>query len=296
MNVLPFDKQVAIIAALAEGCSIRAVERLTGVHRDTIMRLAVRVGQGCARLHDRNMLAVRPTRIEMDEVWSYVGKKRRKVTQNDNADVVGDQYVFTAIDATSKAFISYRIGKRDHETTEHFVWDLRDRVLGRPEISSDNMASYESVVDAYFGNRCHYGQIVKKYVGEPGKDAARRYSPGVVVAVARRRMIGQPQNISTSYVERSNLTIRMSCRRFTRLTNAFSKKLENHAAAVSLFVAHFNWCRVHEATRTTPAVGIGIADHVWSIGELVAAALGEMDRPEKGRTVGPFTVIEGGRA
>ena len=293
MNILPFEKQVEIIAALTEGCSIRLVERMTGVHRDTIMRLGVRIGQACERMHDRTMHSLRVNRIEVDEIWSYVGKKRAKMTPKDGAEL-GDQYLFTALASSTKALIGYKMGKRDLFTARAFLTDLRERVLGAPEISSDSLPAYERCITEIFGDRCTYGQIVKKYAGEPGKDAARRYSPGYVVDVDRRAVIGQPSHISTSYVERSNLTIRMANRRFTRLTNGFSKKLENHAAATSLFVHHYNFCRTHEAHGVTPAMALGIADHPWRIGELLQAALGQVDRPEIGARYGRFTVIDGG--
>ena len=293
MNVLPFEKQIAVISALTEGCSIRTVERLTGVHRDTIMRLGVRVGSACARLHDRTMHSVRVNCLELDEAWSYIGKKQRHLNPTD-APEMGDQYVFFAIAGTAKAIVSYRIGKRTSENFNAFLWDLRERVIGQPEISSDAHPAYPEAIEQAFGAACTYGQIVKKYVGEPAIDAARRYSPGWVVAVERKAIVGRPRHISTSYVERQNLSLRMASRRFTRLTNGFSKKLENHAAAVSLFVWHFNFCRVHETLRVTPAMALGIADHIWTIGELVAAASAEIDRPELGERRGRFTVIEGG--
>ena len=268
---------------------------MTGVHRDTIMRLGVRIGKGCARLHDRRMLGIRVSRIELDEMWSYVGKKQRKLTPKDGADV-GDQYVFAALDAIGKGILSYRVGKRDADNTYRFLADLRERVLGRPEISSDSFGAYERAVDETFGiYGCLYGQIHKTYAGEPPRDAARRYSPGYVVGVERRGVIGRPGTISTSYVERQNLTLRMGSRRFTRLTNGFSKKLENHIAAVALYVAHYNLCRVHEATRVTPAMSLGIERSIWSISDLVAAALQVLDRPEAVRRYGPFEVIDGGK-
>lgn len=293
MNILSRDKQIEIIAALTEGCSIRAVERLTHVHRDTIMRLGARVGHGCARLHDYRMLGLRVGRIELDELWSFVGKKQKRVSRKDEA-VTGDQYVFTALASTSKAIIAYRVGKRNGENTEAFVADLRERVIGTPEISSDGLHYYETAVRFAFGNRVAYGQIVKSYVGEPPKDAARRYSPGTVVAVNRQVISGVPAHISTSYVERSNLSVRMACRRFTRLTSGFSKRLEHHAAAFALFAAHYNWVRVHETTRMTPAMALGLTDHPWSIGELLDAAL-EYE-PSKPRVQRRFRVIEGGKA
>jgi len=295
MNTLSRDQQVAIIAALTEGCSIRSVERLTGVHRDTIMRLSVRVGMGAARLHDRTMHSLRVNRIEMDEVWSYVGKKRRQVTKADGPDV-GDQYVFTALASSAKAIISYRIGKRDGENTGAFIADLRQRVLGRPELSTDGWPAYADAIEQAFGASCTYGQVVKTYsvTHLAVTEASRRYSPAQVVAVDRQAIVGMPLHISTSYAERSNLSLRMASRRFTRLTNGFSKKLENHAAAVALYVAHYNLCRVHEALRITPAMAVGVADHIWTIGELVNACLA--NAPIDRRRRRNFRVIQGGKA
>jgi IS1 family transposase len=271
MNILTREKQIAVISALTEGCSIRSVERLTGIHRDTIMRLGVRVGDGCAALHDDMMQFVQVNRLELDELWSYVGKKQRQVRPDDPADL-GDQYVFVGIDGTRKAIISYRVGKRDGYNTNAFLADLRQRIVNKPEISSDGFSAYPDAVERAFGSDCTFGQIIKQYRGEPAIDTARRYSPGVVVGVDYRRVVGAQAKISTSYVERGNLSVRMGSRRFTRLTNAFSKKLANHVAAVSLYVAHFNLCRVHESLRITPAMAMGITDHIWSIGELVDAA------------------------
>lgn len=274
MNILSRGQKITAISALTEGCSIRATERLTGIHRDTIMRLGVRVGEGCAELHDEMMRFVQVNRLELDELWSYVGKKQRRVKQTDPADL-GDQYVFIGIDATRKAIISYRVGKRDGENTNAFLADLRSRIVNRPEISSDGFRPYLEAVERAFGADCAYGQIIKQYDGEPAIDTARRYSPGVVVGVERRWVIGAQRKICTSYVERGNLSVRIASRRFTRLTNGFSKKLANHVAAVSLYVTHFNLCRVHESLRITPAMAMGITDHIWTIGELVDAALAE---------------------
>ena len=295
MNILPFDKQVAAIAALTEGCSIRATERLTSIHRDTITRLGVRVGQGCARLHDGLMHDLNVNFIELDEIWSYVGKKQRRVQPDDSPDV-GDAYTFTALDATSKAFLAYRVGKRTSEHTQAFLADLGERIINRPQISSDAFPAYPDAIERAFGSEVDYGQIVKQYMGEPPVDTARRYSPGAVVGVRKRPVMGRPRldRVSTSYVERSNLTIRMQQRRFTRLTNGFSKKLENHEAAVSLFMAHYNLCHVHETIRMTPAMMLGVADHIWSVGELIEV-VASSDLPEPpGQRFGHLRVIDGG--
>jgi IS1 family transposase len=272
MNVLLRDQQIAVISALSEGMSIRSVERLTGIHRDTIMRLGAKIGRGCAALHDTIMWNIQSTAIELDELWSYVGKKQRKVKATDSADK-GDQYVFIGLGSFNKAIISYRIGKRNQANTEAFVADLRERVLGNPQINSDAWPAYEGAVTSEFDGS-PYGQVVKTFRGEPGPTAARRYSPGVVVAVSKRAVAGRPREdtICTSYVERSNLNVRMDCRRFTRLTNGYSKKLENHEAAVGLFVCVYNFCRVHSSLQATPAMALGLTDHIWTIAELIDAA------------------------
>jgi IS1 family transposase len=252
--------------------------------------LGVRVGDGCAALHDRLMRDLHVNLLEFDEVWSFIGKKQKRLGPNDLREK-GDCYIFTALSATHKAIISYRIGKRSGANANAFAMDVRQRILGRPQISSDGFNPYVDAIEQAFGSEVDYGQIVKVYAGEPGPDTARRYSPGVVVDVRKAVIAGASdrKKISTSFVERSNLTIRMQCRRLTRLTNAFSKKLENHAAAVALFVVHYNLCRVHEALRITPAMALGVTDHIWTIGELIDAA-------RAAPSMRPFTVIQGGRA
>ena len=276
MNILPFERQIEVIAALTEGCSIRSTERLTGVHRDTIMRLGVRVGNGCKYVHDRYMRDLNVGRIELDEIWSFVGKKQRRAKIAGTRDF-GDQYIFVALDATGKAILSYMVGKRGAEVTQAFVADLRERVINRPEISTDGFRYYVDAIEWAFGTEVDFGQIVKHYQGEPGPEAARRYSPGYVVNVTKKQIMGRPERISTSLVERSNLTVRMQCRRFTRLTHGFSKKLDDHKAAVSLYVGRYNFCRVHETLRITRTMALGVTDHIWNIGELVESALGSVD-------------------
>lgn len=264
-----------------------------GVHRDTIMRLGVRFGNGCTRLQDQAFRDLYFPLIEVDELWSCVGKKQRKLKPEDGPDK-GDQYIFTALDAISKALICHRVGKRDGDTTRAFIWDLRERITNIPQISSDAFKPYEAAIQDAFGDDVHYGQIVKHYAGEPPTNAARGYSPGTVVGLQRQRVVGFPTRFqtSTSYVERSNLTFRMQNRRLTRLTNGFSKKLENHKAAIGMFVAHYNFCRVHEALRITPAMQLEVTDHVWDIGELVDVATGMEATPTPTR--GRLEVVEGG--
>ena len=290
MNVLPLEKQVAVIGMLCEGLS----SRLTGVHRDTIGALLLRVGNGCAVLHDKMFVNMEPSQVQIDELWAFIGKKQRRLKPTDHPDK-GDCYTFIALDAVGKGILSYRTGKRDGDTARAFLTDLRARVLGTPVLSSDAFPAYEYLVAEVFGRQVHYGQIHKRYVGEPHKDAARRYSPGVVVSVDRKTIIGEPplELIGTSHVERINLSVRMGQRRFTRLTNAYSKSFTHHCAAVNLFVAHYNYGRQHETLRCTPAVALGIADRPWPVSTLIEAAE-LMVEPLPGQRVGRFRVIEGG--
>ena len=280
MNVLSFEKQVQVISALTEGCSIRSTERLTGANRNTVMTLGVRVGDGCERLHDRLMRDLNVGIIECDEQWDFIAKKQKRVKQGDPSEF-GDVWLHVAISATHKAVISYVVGKREGTYTQELADDLRGRILNRPQITADGYAPYIGAIEAAFGTDVDFATITKKYAGDSNlPDAAHRYSPGHVAGVERTVIRGRPkrENISTSYVERFNLSSRMQMRRCTRLTNGFSKKLENHRAAISLWIAFYNLCRVHETLRCTPAMALGVTDHIWMIGELVAAAL-ESDTP-----------------
>jgi IS1 family transposase len=297
MNILSRDKQIEVIAALCEGVGVRTASRLTGVNRGTVASLALRVGLGCMELHDRLMVGVRTDRLELDETWSFVGKKQKNTKRHETQK--GDQYVFIGMAARQKAIVSYRIGKRDTWNMEQFIGDLRERVIGQPEISTDGFHPYRPAIRDAFGENASHGVIVKTYsVTNLARDAATRYSPAAVVAVSRDVAAGAPEYISTSYVERQNLSLRMGSRRFTRLTNGFSKKLDNHCAAVALYVAHYNLCRIHEALRTTPAKALGVADKAWTIAQLVDAALNvapalpKETPPERRRG---FTVISGGK-
>ncbi|HEV2100082.1 MAG TPA: hypothetical protein VGR45_14315 [Stellaceae bacterium] len=245
-------------------------------------------------MHDSMMRGLHVSRIELDEAWSFVAKKQRHLKRTDPADF-GDQYVFLALAGAGKAIISWRVGKRNGENCRALLADLRARVLGAPEISSDAFPAYPDAVEQAFGTECSFGTIEKHYAVDGAVEAARRYSPAAVVSIRRRRIIGAQRAISTSYIERQNLTLRMQQRRFTRLTNAFSKKLESHIAAVPLYVAHYNLCRVHETLRVTPAMQLGATDHIWTIGELVDAALDGVLPAPGGRRYGRFWVIDGDR-
>jgi IS1 family transposase len=299
MNFLSREKQIEIIAALCEGVGQRAVTRLTGTDRKTVARLALRVGRGCQELHDRLMTGIRVNRLELDEAWSFVAKKQKNVLRHE-INAKGDQYIFIGMAGTQKAIISWGVGKRNMESTMDFLHDLRSRVIGQPEISTDGFHPYRVAIRDAFGDSASHGVIVKTYsVTHLVKEAQGRYSPAAVVKVERQVVSGDPeQYVSTSYVERQNLSLRMGQRRFTRLTNGFSKKLDNHVAAVALYVAHYNLCRVHEALKMTPAKALGVVDRTWAIGELIDAALAT--QPITPITTAParrklFTVIKGGR-
>jgi IS1 family transposase len=277
MNLLSRDKQIEIIGMLCEGVGQRAVSRLTDTDRKTVARLAMAVGRGAAELHDRMMVGLHVHRIECDELWSYVGHKRnpQKDKPRRPSPVFGDQYTYVALASSTRAIIGYRTGKRDSDTTDDFIQDLRDRVIGSPEISTDGWHSYKNAIRHRFGKRASHGVINKTYsvTHLSVTEASRRYSPAAVVAVERVVMSGEPEQISTSYVERQNLTMRMASKRFARLSNGFSKKIDCHLAAVALYVAFYNLCKTHEALRMTPAMALGITDHAWTIAELIEAAL-----------------------
>ena len=270
MNKLRLEKQEAVIQAMVEGCSIRSTERMTGVHRDTIMRLSVRVGETCGEILDTMMKGLRCQRIEVDEIWCYVGKKQRHVAPADDLDRTGDFWTFVAIEADTKLVPSYRVGKRDGATAYHFMKDLAGRLENRIQLSSDGLRAYVDAVEREFGADVDYAQIVKSYEAEPLGPG--RYSPPQVVSTDKTIIQGRPEweKISTAYVERQNLTMRMAMRRFTRLTNAFSKKVENLRAAVSLHFAYYNLVRPHRSLDgLTPAEAAGLQRRRWSVQELV---------------------------
>ncbi len=270
MNQISFERQTQIINCLIEGNSIRSTERMTDTHRDTIMRLMVQVGDGCSKLLNERMRSLECRRIQVDEIWCYVQKKQRHVTLFDDSRRTGDMWTFVAIDADTKLVPSHLVGKRTSGSARAFIGDLSERLTNRVQISSDALRAYVGAIEESFGRDVDYGQIVKFYEAEPV--GAGRYSPPHVTGFERTRIFGLPEqeHISTSFVERQNLTMRMSMRRFTRLTNAFSKKVENLRAAVALHFAWYNFVRIHRSLRVTPAMAAGLSNHVWEMGELIA--------------------------
>jgi IS1 family transposase len=273
-NVLPRSKQVAVLNALVEGVSVRGTERLTGVNRETVLNLLVRVGNGCASLLNDRMRDLPCTRLEIDELWAFIGKKQRNVRETDDASRVGDAWTYVAIDADTKLVPCVLTGKRDAVTTNAFISDLASRLRNRVQISTDGLRMYVRAIEASFPTGVDYAMIVKEYEAEPA--GAGRYSPPKVSATEKIPVLGAPieELVSTSFVERQNLTMRMQIRRFTRLTNAHSKKLENHNAAIALHFAHYNFARVHGTLRVTPAMAAGLSSTLWSMDELLDAATG----------------------
>ena len=268
MNTLRQSKKAAVVAGLVEGNSIRSVERITGVHRDTICRLLLRIGAGCAETHDELMYGLRFRSMQVDEIWAYVGMKQKQLRGLQDPEF-GDWYTFVAIDDDTKLVPSYRVARRLHSEAQEFITDLSYRVDTRIQLFSDAFHPYADCVEMAFGAEVDYAQVQKIYEEHP--ELRGRYSPGKYVKSEIKVLIGQPdeEDISTSYVERNNLTMRMSMRRFTRLTNAFSKTVAGLRAAVDLHFFHYNFCRIHGSTRTTPAMAAGVTDHVWEIEELL---------------------------
>jgi IS1 family transposase len=272
-NILPKDKQIAITAALAEGSSIRSIERMTGVHRDTIMRLGVKIGQGCAKVLDEKMRGLDCHRLELDEIWGYVGKKMRHVKEGDDPQL-GDVWTYCAIDADTKLVPAYHVSSsRNHEETIAFLTDLAWRLNNRVQISTDAMNSYEDAIELVFGNEVDYAQIVKTYASEDRKydNPERKYSPTRISSSRKNWIMGSPDPnlVSTSYVERLNASTRLHMKRLARLTHAFGKKYENFEAAVALNFASHNFVKTHRTLKMTPAMAAGVERKFWSYGDLV---------------------------
>lgn len=268
-NNLKTEEKVTAVSLLCEGNSIRSIERITGIHRDTIMRLGVRMGEACAKVMDERMRNLSCKSVEVDEIWGYVGAKQKIARQ---VGAYGDVWTFIALDVDSKLIPPFVVGKRDLYHARMFMDDLAGRLTKRIQLSSDSLDSYADAVERGFGCEVDYGQISKTYsVVNLNKDAASRYSPAEVVRTEKTVVNGMPdiRRISTSHVEKQNHTLRMHCRRLTRLTNAFSKKLENFQAAVALNFAYYNFVKTHGAIRMTPAQAAGVEASAWTVAELV---------------------------
>jgi IS1 family transposase len=271
MYTLSTEKKLAVISGLVEGNSIRSIGRMTDVDRNTINSLLLRTGERCAVLLDERMRQLPCRRLQCDEIWTYVGKKQRHV-RKDDAPELGDQWVYVALDADTKLIPAYRVGKRSSENTQVFMQDVWSRIADhRIQLTTDAYIFYTKAVEQSFGGDVDYAQLKKLY-GDYGQHGNERYSPSPIMEVISKTVSGvpDPTHVSTSYIERQNLTIRMQMRRFTRLTNAFSKKLENLKAACALHFAHYNFCRVHSSLRLTPAMAAGVASEIWPLTALLS--------------------------
>jgi IS1 family transposase len=272
MNNLPTERQTAVIAALVEGNSIRATVRMTGVAKDTVIKLLAKIGQACAEYQDKVMHNLTCKRIQCDEIWSFCYAKEKNVPEELRGKFgYGDVWTWTALCADTKIIPCWRVGGRSAWDAQHFMYDLASRLSNRVQLTTDGHKAYLDAVDLAFGNDIDYAMLVKLYGNEPaGKET--RYSPPLCIGAIATSVTGHPdrKHISTSYVERQNLSMRMHMRRFTRLTNAFSKKVENHEHALALYFMFYNFCRVHQTLRVTPAMEAGVADHVWSLNEVVS--------------------------
>ena len=271
MNRLSVSVRARIIAALVEGNSLRSTSRLCDVAFNTVLKLVPEIGIACADYHDAYVRNVRARRIQCDEIWQFVGAKQKNATREQKAEGWGDVWTWTAIDADTKLCISYMVGGRDSGWAYDFMQDVASRVRGRVQLTTDGHKPYLEAVENAFGADVDFAALQKIY-GASTNDDHRRYSPAKCIGTEMKTVIGNPDpaHVSTSYVERQNLTMRMSMRRFTRLTNGFSKKIDNHAHAVALHFVHYNFCRVHKTLRVTPAMEAGLSDHIWSIEELVS--------------------------
>ncbi len=269
MNRLGRQKQAQIIAALIEGNSIRATARMAGVSKDTVLKLQVETGYASADYQDRTFHGLTCKRVQCDEVWAFCYAKQRNVPAEKQGKFgYGDVWTWTAIDADTRLIPSFTVGNRDAASARILIDDLGSRLKNRIQLTTDGLKVYVEAVEGAFGCEIDYAMLVKTY--ESSQEEAR-YSPAMCTSCERKPVMGRPdpKHISTSFVERSNLSMRMGNRRFTRLTNAFSKKVENHAAAVALYFMHYNFCRVHRTLRVTPAMEAGLTDHVWTIEEFL---------------------------
>lgn len=268
-NRLPVAKRVAVVSALCEGNSIRATVRMTGVAKNTIVKLLVALGAACTRYQDETLRNLPCKRLQCDEIWAFVGGKDKNISEEKREAGLGSVWTWTCIDADTKLIPSWLVGSRDAGTAYEFMSDVASRLRSRVQLTTDGHKPYLAAVEDAFSADIDYATLTKIYGNDP--ESEKRYSPAKCLGIKCDVVEGDPnpKHISTSYVERQNLTMRMSMRRFTRLTNAFSKKVENHAAAVALYLMFYNFARVHQTLRVTPAMEAGVSDHVWTIDEIV---------------------------
>jgi IS1 family transposase len=270
MNRLKADKQKQIISALVEGNSIRATCRMTGAAKGTVLKLLADIGKACADYQDTVFKNLECNKIQCDEIWSFCAMKEKNVPEDKKGQFgYGDCYTFTAICAESKLVPSWLVGKRNLENATIFIKDLSERLKHRVQLTTDGFKPYLNAVEDAFGSDIDYSQLIKLYGNDI--EGEKKYSPAECTGTIKQRIQGNPdsKHVSTSYVERQNLTMRMSMRRFTRLTNAFSKKVENLSYAVALHFMYYNFCRIHQSLRCTPAMAAGVTDNLWEIEDII---------------------------
>jgi IS1 family transposase len=289
MSKLDQKERAQIISLLCEGMSIRAITRLTGASKNTVAKLLVAVGHAVTAYQDKALRNLKSEHVQIDEIWSFIYCKNDNVKRAKSAPAeAGDVWTWTAIDADSKLLVSWYLGGRDTDAAMHFLTDLRSRLANRIQLTSDGHKAYLQAVDSVFGNDVDYAMLNKIYGADP--QGQKRYSPAKCIGAEKRKITGNPdkKHISTSYAERANLTMRMHMRRFTRLTNAFSKKMENHAATIALHSMFYNFVRIHQTLKVTPAMAAGVTDKLWEISDIVQV----LEDFENQRKAGPSFEIE----
>jgi IS1 family transposase len=273
MNILATDKRAQILNCLVEGNSMRSTQRLCDVAKKTVERLLVSAGAACAAYMDKTMRNLPCKVLQVDELWSFTHCKQTNIPKRlKNKRSIGDTWTWIALDANSKLIPCFHVGKRNAKDAYYFINDLAGRLASRVQLTSDGHKAYLQAVEDAFGSEIDYAQLVKLYGKEIGPVMEARYSPPACIGTRKMRITGNPDRrfVSTSHIERQNLTVRMGSRRFTRLTNAFSKKLENHKHAAAIHFMHYNFCRIHSTLRVTPAMEAGLTDHVWTLEEVIA--------------------------
>lgn len=288
MNKLPLHKRVMILSMLVEGMSMRAISRTVGVSINTVTKMLVDAGEACAAYHDEAVRDVRARRVQCDEIWSFCYAKDKNVpTAKAAPQGAGDVWTWTALESETKLILAWQVGDRSGATALEFMDDLRSRLANRVQITTDGHKAYLEAVEGAFGGDVDYAMLVKLYGGDSGgKGHERKYSPAECTGVRKQRIEGAPDPaaVSTSHVERRNLTMRMGMRRFTRLTNAFSKKLENHLHMLSIYFVHYNFCRVHKSLRMTPAMAAGVSDTLRDVEWIVGLIDARAEPPKRPKT------------
>ena len=286
MNTLPSTKRIQILSMLVEGSSMWTISRIAGVSVNTVTKLLIEAGQACEAYHDEHVRNVPASKVQCDEIWSFCYAKQKNVRQAQAApEAAGDVWTWTALESESKLILSWMVGDRDAGYAAEFMRDLESRIATRVQLTTDGLKVYLEAVEDAFGNNIDYAQLVKLYGESPEPGSERKYSPSVCKGARKHRVQGNPekQHVSTSHVERHNLTMRMSLRRFTRLTNAFSKKIDNHCHALALCFVFYNFLKIHTSLRVTPAMQAGLTDRAWEWDEVLALIDARKPGPTKRR-------------